>query len=176
MRPSPECRLCALSAARSHLVLPDGDPDSPVVLVGEAPGEREDREGRPFVGRSGGILDNMLEEVGLPRESLLITNTVKCRPPENRDPRPEEMAACRPFLAHELSGRRLVIGLGRSACLALTGETVRMKDVANRMSSITLNGESIPFLPTYHPAATIYSREAREALREALQMVRDQHF
>ncbi|MFA7342446.1 MAG: uracil-DNA glycosylase, partial [Candidatus Methanomethylophilaceae archaeon] len=110
MRPSPDCRLCTLSQNRSLIVLPEGDPCSPVVFVGEAPGEKEDQSGRPFVGRSGRILDGMLEEAGLPRGSILITNTVKCRPPGNRDPQREEMAACLPFLQHELKDRELVVG------------------------------------------------------------------
>lgn len=147
-----------------------------MVFVGEAPGEKEDAIGRPFVGRSGKILDAMLEEEGLPRASILITNTVKCRPPSNRDPRPDEMAACLPFLQHELRGRELVVGLGKSACRDLMHQEVRMREVANIMTSIDVGGERIAFLPTYHPAACIYSKEAREALRQTVRQVRKDYF
>lgn len=176
MRPSPDCRLCTLSQNRSRIVLPEGDPCSPVVFVGEAPGEKEDQSGRPFVGRSGRILDGMLEEAGLPRGSILITNTVKCRPPGNRDPQREEMAACLPFLQHELKDRELVVGLGKSACRDLMGMDVKMKEVANKETAIDVDGKKVAFMPTYHPAATIYSKEAREALRHAVLYVKKTYY
>ena len=93
MRPSPDCKLCDLHRGRTTIVLPDGNPSYGIVFVGEGPGEFEDLEGRPFVGRSGKILDNMMREAGFDRTKVMITNTVKCRPPNNRDPMPEEMAA-----------------------------------------------------------------------------------
>ena len=116
MRPEPGCQRCGLCKGRTQIVFPDGDPSTGIVFVGEAPGENEDIQGRPFVGRSGKILDGMMEEAGFSRKDVLITNTVKCRPPGNRDPTAEEMAACRPFLESELKDARLVVGLGKSAC------------------------------------------------------------
>ena len=172
-RPGPDCRLCGLCEGRTNIVLPDGDPDAKVVFVGEGPGENEDVQGRPFVGKSGKILSDAMESAGFDRSMVLITNTVKCRPPGNRDPRPEEMDACRPFLESELSGRSLVVGLGRSAVRDLMGFEGKLSEVANRVTEIEVGGQRVRFLPTYHPAATIYNRESRAALREAMLIVRD---
>lgn len=174
--PEPDCRLCGLSEGRTMIVLPDGDASSPVVFVGEAPGEKEDETGRPFVGRSGMILERMMEEEGLPRSKVLITNTVKCRPPGNRDPRPDEMAACLPFLMSEIGGRELVVGLGRSACRDLMRKEVKMRESANIPTTIDVSGRTLEFIPTYHPAATIYSREARGGLRLCIRYVKDRFF
>ncbi|MFA6804352.1 MAG: uracil-DNA glycosylase, partial [Candidatus Methanomethylophilaceae archaeon] len=102
MRPAADCSLCPLCAGRTRIVLPSGNLDSKIAFVGEAPGENEDMEGKPFVGRAGKILDEIMLNAGLKREDFMITNTVKCRPPNNRDPTDEEMRACRPFLEDEL--------------------------------------------------------------------------
>ena len=175
MRPDPDCRLCGLCEGRTKIVLPSGDLDSGVVFVGEAPGEREDMSGKPFVGRSGKLLDAIMEEEGIDRSKVMITNTVKCRPPNNRDPTEEEMAACRPFLDHELSGRKVVIGLGKSACRDLLGYEGKMADIANTKMSIKVDGKDVTFIPTYHPAACIYSRESRDALRTTMRILRDEY-
>ncbi len=173
MRPDPDCRLCGLCEGRTQVVYPDGNPDTGVVFVGEAPGENEDVQGRPFVGRSGKILADMMAKHGFSRANVLITNTVKCRPPGNRDPRPDEMLACRPFLDSELADARLVVGLGKSACRDLMGYDGPMADVANTLTTITIDGRQVPFLPTYHPAGTIYNKDARARLDEAMGMVAD---
>lgn len=173
MRPDPDCRLCGLCTGRTNIVLPDGDPSSGIVFVGEAPGENEDLEGRPFVGRSGSILDRMLADAGIARGEVLITNTVKCRPPCNRDPSPEEMAACRLFLESELADAKLVVGLGKAACRDLMGHEGKMSEIANIPTTITVKGREVRFIPTYHPAATIYNRASREELRRAIGMVAD---
>ncbi|MBO4569048.1 MAG: uracil-DNA glycosylase [Candidatus Methanomethylophilaceae archaeon] len=171
MIPDPNCHLCGLCAGRTNIVLPDGDPSSGIILVGEAPGENEDLEGRPFVGRSGKILDGMMSQAGFGRRDVLITNTVKCRPPSNRDPTAEEMAACRPFLDSELEGASLVVGLGKSACRDLLGYEGPMAAIANRMTEISINGRKIRFLPTYHPAATIYNKATRAELVKTMETV-----
>jgi len=163
-----DCRRCDLANGRIQVVGPSGDPGSKVVLVGEAPGAREDASGRPFVGRAGKILDMLMEEAGLDRERVLITNTVKCRPPGNRRPRPEEMAACRPYLDRELEGRRFVLALGLSAAEDLLGRKPVMKEVANQLLEVELNGSTLHLMVTYHPSACIYRPAAREVLREAL--------
>jgi len=175
MRPEPNCRLCGLCEGRTKIVLPSGDLNSPIVFVGEAPGEREDLSGKPFVGRSGKLLDAIMEEEGVERSRVMITNTVKCRPPNNRDPTKEEMDACRPFLDHELSGRKVVVGLGKSACRDLLGYEGKMADIANTKMSIKVHGEDVLFIPTYHPAACIYSRESRDALRTTMRILRDEY-
>lgn len=174
IRPEPDCSLCGLCAGRTKIVLPSGDPDSPVVLVGEAPGENEDREGRPFVGRAGKILDQIMSEVGLDRGSVLITNTVKCRPPGNRDPQADEMEACAPFLHSELKGRSAVVGLGRSAIKDLMGYDGPMAAVVNTRQTIDISGEEVLFIPTYHPMACVYRKAAREELRRTLFMVKEE--
>ncbi len=170
MRPDPGCSLCGLCEGRTQVVYPD-NPGRRVVLVGEGPGENEDREGRPFVGRSGAILDAMMERNGFRRSDVTVTNTVKCRPPGNRDPTGEEMAACRGFLMSELEGADLVVGLGKSACADLAGLEGPMSGYANSVVKIDVGGREVDFLPTYHPAATIYNREARARLEEAMGVV-----
>lgn len=174
MRPEPGCQRCGLCKGRTQIVFPDGDPSTGIVFVGEAPGENEDIQGRPFVGRSGKILDGMMEEAGFSRKDVLITNTVKCRPPGNRDPTAEEMAACRPFLDSELENARLVVGLGKSACRDLMGYDGPMSRIANVFTEIEVNGKKVRFLPTYHPAATIYNKTSREDLRVAMHMVKEE--
>jgi DNA polymerase len=171
--PEKDCRLCGLCEGRTNIVLPDGDPGSRVVFVGEGPGENEDLQGRPFVGKSGKILEDAMAEAGFGRSQVLITNTVKCRPPGNRDPRPEEMEACRPFLVSELEGRALVVGLGKSAVRDLMGFDGKMAEVANRVVEIDIGGSRVNFLPTYHPAATIYNKDSRAALKDAMRIVKE---
>ena len=175
MRPDRNCRLCGLCEGRTQLVMPSGDLNSPVVFVGEAPGEREDLTGKPFVGRSGKLLDAIMEEEGIERSKVMITNTVKCRPPNNRDPTEEEMRACRPFLDDELTGKKVIIGLGKSACRDLLGYEGKMSEIANTKQSIKVNGKDVLFIPTYHPAACIYSRESRDALRTTMRILRDEY-
>ena len=171
--PKDDCDLCGLCQGRTNIVRPSGDLGSKVVLVGEGPGENEDLQGRPFVGRAGKILDNALREAGVDRDRIMITNTVKCRPPQNRDPTAEEMAACRPFLLSELKGRELVVLLGRSAIKDLLGYDGPMKDVVNRVREAEVDGETVRFLPAYHPMACVYRKEARQSLLDTMAMVRE---
>jgi uracil-DNA glycosylase len=171
MRPDPDCHLCPLAEGRTSIVMPDGEPGG-VVLVGEGPGENEDLQGRPFVGRSGKILEEAMGAAGLSRSDVMITNTVKCRPPGNRDPTAEEMAACRPFLESELASCRLIVGLGLSACRDVAGISGRMSDIANTETTVCMGGREVPFIATYHPAACIYSKAAREGLRITMETVR----
>lgn len=174
MKPSEDCDLCPLCAGRTNIVRPSGDLNSGIAFIGEAPGESEDKQGVPFIGRAGKILDKMMEEEGLDRSKVMITNTVKCRPPNNRDPTKDEMAACRPFLNAELINCTLVIGLGKSSCRNMLGYEGKMADIVNKRVTIIIDGKEIPFLPTYHPAACIYSKEARAGLRETIRTVRDE--
>ena len=171
MRPDPDCRLCGLCEGRTQVVYPDGNPGNGIIFVGEGPGENEDLKGRPFVGKSGKILEDMMAAHGFSRADVMITNTVKCRPPGNRDPLPEEMAACRPFLFSELEDARLVVGLGKSACRDLMGYEGPMSQIVNVPVTIDINGREVLFIPTYHPAATIYNRNSRAALDETMRVV-----
>ncbi len=172
--PEKDCRLCDLYRKRTNLVLPTGDPHSPVVLVGEAPGENEDLQGTPFVGRAGQILNSIMAEIGLERSRVLITNTVKCRPPVNRIPMPEEMAACRPFLDSELCDRKVIVGLGKSAVKDLLGYEGPMSQIVNTRQSIKIGDRQVLFIPTYHPMACIYKPAAREQLKVTLIMVKEE--
>ncbi|HUT26743.1 MAG TPA: uracil-DNA glycosylase [Methanomassiliicoccales archaeon] len=164
----PGCRLCPLWHGRIQVVPPSGDRLSKVALVGEAPGANEDEIGRPFVGRAGRTLDKLMQEAGLDREKVMITNTVKCRPPENRRPSPKEALACRPYLLEELADKRLVLALGISAAEGLLGRKVVMKDSANKLFDVELNGLELKVMVTYHPSACIYTPGAKDVLREAL--------
>jgi len=175
MRPDNDCRLCGLCENRTNLVLPSGDLESKVIFVGEAPGETEDLSGKPFVGRSGKLLDAIMEEEGIERANVMITNTVKCRPPGNRDPTQEEMSACRPFLDSELYDRELIVGLGKSACRNLLNYEGKMADIVNKTVTIRVKDRAVNFIPTYHPAACIYSKEARGALRVTMRIIRDEY-
>ena len=113
-----------------------------------------------------------MKAAGISRDDVMITNTVKCRPPNNREPTAEEMAACRPFLDSELKGRKLIIGLGKSSCRDLMGYEGGMKDVVNKIVKIDIDGEEADFLPAYHPMACVYRKEARESLAETMRIVR----
>jgi uracil-DNA glycosylase len=148
------CTRCRLSEERTQVVFGTGTPTATLMFVGEGPGAEEDRQGLPFVGRSGKLLDQLLlEELGLGREAVYIANVVKCRPPANRDPKPDEIDACRPYLTAQLDLIRpaVVVTLGRFAAQWLLGTT----------EGITkLRGRSYPFahgvlIPTLHPAAAL---------------------
>jgi uracil-DNA glycosylase family 4 len=173
MPTDPNCRLCRLWRDRDQVVLPDGDPLSPLLLIGEGPGEQEDRSGRPFVGRAGKWLDKCLKEADLQRGQLLITNTVRCRPPKNRRPEDDEIVSCRPYLLEELRGRRLVMPLGATATGNLLGVKVKMSEEANHLREVEIDGIMVTVLPTYHPSACIYSKVAREKLSQALAVAKD---
>ena len=175
MIPEKNCARCPLHTYRTKIVMPDGNQNSNVVLVGEAPGENEDLTGRPFVGRSGKLLEKIMLEAGIKRTDVLITNTVKCRPPGNRDPTKEEMDACRPFLEHELSERRVVVGLGRSACRDLIGYEGKMAEIANKEMRIKMNGKEVTFIPTYHPAACIYNNDSKAELRRTMDILKERY-
>ena len=148
------CTRCALAAGRTQVVFGMGRPDADLLFIGEGPGAEEDRQGLPFVGRSGKLLDRLLaEELGLTRDQCYIANVVKCRPPENRDPRPEEIAACRPWLAQqvELIQPKVIVTLGRFAAQLL----LETNDGITK-----LRGRAYPFgaavlVPTLHPAAAL---------------------
>lgn len=148
------CTRCGLAEARTQVVFGSGDPDADLVFVGEGPGAEEDRQGLPFVGRSGQLLDRLLlEEVGLTRDACYIANVVKCRPPGNRDPKPDEIAACRPWLTSQLEHLRprVVVTLGNFASRTL---------LDTRTGITRLRGRAYPFgeavlIPTFHPAAVL---------------------
>ncbi len=172
MRPGPECKMCSLCEGRTNIVYPDGDPSSPVALVGEAPGAEEDKMGKPFVGRSGKVLMKIMEEEGLKRDMVFITNTVKCRPPENRVPTDAEMRACKPCLISELKDKKLIVTLGRSAAKDMIGKSIVMSNEVNKVRTIDINGQKIDLIPAYHPAASFYDPDVKRSLRDTFVIVK----
>lgn len=161
------CTRCALAAGRKNVVFGVGDPHADLMFVGEGPGEQEDLQGEPFVGRSGKLLDRLvLEELGLTRERFYIGNVVKCRPPGNRDPRPEEIQSCSPFLDCQLDliKPKVVVTLGNFASKLL----LRTTEGVTR-----LRGQAYPFregllVPTYHPSAVLRSPGLEPQMRADL--------
>ena len=160
-----DCTRCPLSGGRTTVVFGTGDPHADLMFVGEGPGAEEDRQGLPFVGRSGKLLDELLaQEVGLAREAVYIANVVKCRPPENRDPEPEEIAACRPYLQRqvELVAPRVLVTLGNFATKLLLDTKDGITKLRGRRYAW---GDGVVLVPTYHPAALL--RGGTERVAEA---------
>lgn len=147
------CTRCPLCKGRTNTVPGEGDPGARLVCVGEGPGQNEDRLGRPFVGRAGDLLNEILAAIGLPRETVYICNVVKCRPPQNRTPLPDEMDACLPYLHRQLALIRpkVILALGATAATALLGARRSLADLRNQVH--TYGG--IPLIATYHPAALL---------------------
>lgn len=157
-----ECQRCPLARDRTQVVPGSGDPEARLILVGEAPGASEDEGGKPFIGRSGRILDNALEEAGLSRERVWIANTVRCRPPENRAPRDVEIAKCSFQLDAEVAsvGPRVLVALGATASGALVGRPVALKEEAGSVHNLRRAGMDLRCVVTYHPAGLIYRPKA----------------
>jgi len=146
------CQRCGLHAGRTQTVFGVGARDAHWMIVGEAPGAEEDRRGEPFVGRAGKQLDEMLRAIGLSRETVFIANVLKCHPPGNRDPKPEEVAQCRPYLERQIGliRPRLILAVGRVAAQNLLGTDAPLGRLRGRVHSF---GErSTPLIVTYHPA------------------------
>ena len=149
------CQRCGLCETRQHAVPGDGVDRPTILIVGEAPGEQEDQQGKPFVGRSGQLLDNMLKAIGHGRDtSVFITNVVKCRPPANRNPRDEEIAACAPYLARqiELLAPTAILAMGRFAAHALLKTDASLQTLRGSTHTLDIGGQSMPVVVTYHPA------------------------
>jgi DNA polymerase len=148
------CTRCRLAVGRTQVVFGTGTPSADLLFVGEGPGAEEDRQGLPFVGRSGKLLDRlMVEELGFDRTSCYIANIVKCRPPGNRDPKPDEIEACRPWLEGQLERLqpRVIVTLGNTATRTLLGTTQGV----TRLRGKTYPWRDIVLVPTYHPAAVL---------------------
>ncbi len=159
------CTRCPLAAGRTTVVFGEGAPDAGLMVIGEGPGRDEDLQGRPFVGRSGQLLDRLLlEELGVARSAVYIANVVKCRPPGNRDPKPEEIAACRPWLDLQLDliAPRVILTLGNFAMKLMLGTTDGIRRVRGQVYPSGRPGTVI--VPTYHPAAAL--RGGGEVLAE----------
>ena len=174
------CERCpALVESRSRIANGDGPVEADLLFVGEAPGETEDREGRPFVGRSGDVLDDALRAAGLARADVRITNCVRCRPPENRDPDADELANCRDHLDAEAAAvdPDLVVTLGKVPSEHVLDRSVAVTTESGSVHDARVGGRSRRVLVSLHPAATLYDASQREAfeaaVREAAALVGD---
>jgi DNA polymerase len=161
------CVKCPLSKTRTRVVFGSGNADADLMFVGEAPGAEEDRQGLPFVGRAGGLLTRLLEEIGLARDEVFIANVLKCRPPGNRDPQPIEIESCEPYLAQQvqLIEPRVVCTLGNFATKLLTGSATGITKVRGAPQVHSLGGRTVFVMPLFHPAAALRTPSVEETLR-----------
>lgn len=164
-----DCQRCRLAQGRTHIVFGEGSPQARLMFVGEGPGEEEDLSGRPFVGAAGQLLNNLLYKLGLAREEVYIANIVKCRPPRNRDPLPDEIAACLPFLARQIQSikPRVIVTLGKIATQALLGEEVPITKIRGRWRKY----QGIRVMPTFHPSYLLRFERERQKTWADMQQV-----
>jgi len=164
------CRKCGLCETRKKAVPGEGSSKAKVMFVGEAPGEQEDVQGRPFVGAAGKLLTELLASVNLTREEVYITNIAKCRPPNNRPPRKDEAAACRPYLERQIALIRpsVICPMGNSAIHAL----INSGDSVTEVHGIPFEVGGMTYFPMYHPAAALYTFSLREVMLEDFRKLR----
>ena len=162
------CTRCPLHRTRTQAVFGVGDPDADLMFVGEAPGFHEDKQGFPFVGQAGKLLDRLLGDIGLTRADVYIANVLKSRPPGNRDPQPNEIEACEGYLFRqiELIEPKVVATLGNFATKLLSGKPLGITRVHGREQPTTLGGRSVLLYPIYHPAAALYTPAMLRVLEE----------
>jgi uracil-DNA glycosylase len=167
-RDASGCVRCPLHQGRTNVVFGSGNANADLMFVGEAPGMHEDLQGLPFVGRAGKLLDQLLEEVGLRRSDVFITNVLLCRPPGNRDPQPDEIDTCKPYLHKkiELIEPKIICTLGNFATKLLTRSQRGITGVHGRPQVHELGGRTVRVFPIYHPAAALRSTRTLEELRE----------
>jgi uracil-DNA glycosylase len=162
------CTRCRLSQGRTQVVFGVGNPHADLMFVGEAPGFHEDKQGVPFVGQAGKLLDKLLGGIGLERSEVYIANVLKCRPPGNRDPQPDEIESCEPHLFRqiELIQPRVVATLGNFATKLLSGKPTGITRVHGQEQEVTLGGNRVLLYPLYHPAAALYTPAMLNVLQE----------
>jgi len=164
-----DCHRCDLAASRTELVYGVGNPNARLVLVGEAPGREEDIKGEPFVGEAGRLLDRILLAMGMQREDVYICNVLKCGPPKNRDPQPDEVATCEAFLIRQVATIRpqVIVGLGRFAVHCL----LKTKAPISRLRGEWQSYQGIPLMPTYHPAYLLRNPDGKRDVWEDMKEV-----
>ncbi len=170
---SKNCTKCTLSATRRNFVFGEGNPQAGIVVIGEAPGAEEDMQGRPFVGRSGKLLDKILEAIGFSRNDVFICNIIKCRPPENRNPHPDEIESCMPWLTMQLEiiKPKILLLLGRVAANTILDNRQSMGSLRGRI----IRWNSYDVIVTYHPAALLRNPNWKRHCWEDVKMLRH-HF
>lgn len=156
-----------LRESAANLVFGEGNPDAKIYFLGEAPGRFEDKSGRPFVGQAGKLLDKLLQSIGLKRESVYISNIVRFRPPENRDPKPEELAAFAPYVDEEIKiiDPKVIVTLGRFSLNKFLPE-VKISAVHGQPQKIIRQGKKVTVVPMYHPAAALRNGQIRKQLEK----------
>src|SRR3954454_16826477 len=163
-----DAHACPLKDVRTNLVFGAGNADADLMFVGEAPGASEDQQGLPFVGRAGQLLSQMLEGIGIQRSDVFITNVICCRPPANRDPSPEEIEACKPYLYKkiELIEPKVICTLGNFATKLLTGDPTGITKVHGRPQDREVGGRVVKLFPIFHPAAALRTDSVKQLLRD----------
>ncbi len=162
-----DSHACPLLDTRTKLVFGAGNANADLMFVGEAPGASEDQQGLPFVGRAGQLLNQLLEEIGIARQEVFITNVICCRPPGNRDPSPEEIEACKPYLYKkiELIEPKIICTLGNFATKLLTGDQTGITKVHGRPQQREVAGRMLLLFPIFHPAAALRTDAVKQLLR-----------
>jgi DNA polymerase len=162
------CTKCRLAEGRTQVVFGVGDPKADLMFVGEAPGYHEDQQGKPFVGQAGKLLDNLLAGIGLARDQVYVANVLKCRPPGNRDPQPDEIEACESHLFRQISliEPKVVATLGNFATKLLSGKPTGITRVHGAEQETRLGGRRVLLYPLYHPAAALYTPAMLKVLEE----------
>lgn len=166
-----ECTRCRLCEGRKHIVFGVGNPRADLMFIGEGPGRDEDIQGEPFVGRAGQLLTKIIEAMGMKRSDVYISNIVKCRPPENRAPLPDEIATCIPFLHQQIDSiqPKVIVCLGAVACQSL----LQTEAPISRMRGQWQEYQGIKVMPTYHPAYLLRNPDAKRLVWEDMKQVRD---
>ena len=162
------CTRCPLAGTRSQVVFGSGAPDAELMFVGEGPGANEDRTGVPFVGQAGKLLERLLNGIGLSRPDVYVANVLKCRPPGNRDPHPDEIEACETHLFRQIEviQPRLVATLGNFATKLLSGRPTGITRVHGVEQEVTLGGNRVTLYPLFHPAAALYTPSMQKVLEQ----------
>jgi uracil-DNA glycosylase family 4 len=162
------CVRCRLHEGRTQVVFGNGNPDADLMFVGEAPGFHEDQQGVPFVGQAGKLLDRLLEGIGLSRSDVFVANVLKCRPPGNRDPQPDEIESCEPYLFRqiELIAPKVVATLGNFATKLLSGKPTGITRVHGVEQETTIGGSRVLLYPLYPPAAALYTPAMLKVLED----------
>jgi DNA polymerase len=174
------CLKCPLWEGRKNAVPGDGNLDASIVFVGEAPGYWEDMKGLPFVGAAGKVLDGLLEWIGLPRRSIFITNVVKCRPPENRDPRPQEISTCTStYLDHQVRfiEPKIVVTLGRHSTMYILSKAgvesaASITKLRGKLYNVSLLDLQVSVVPMYHPASVLHNPKYRDDLEADFRLLK----
>jgi uracil-DNA glycosylase len=164
-----DCQRCKLHNGRTHVVFGAGNPQAALVFIGEAPGEQEDLQGQPFIGPAGELLTKIIEAIGLRREEVYLTSVIKCRPPDNRNPEPDELATCAPFLHHQLQliQPKIICALGAYAAQTLLQTTDTISQLRGRFHDY----HGIKLMPTYHPAYLLRKPTEKRLVWQDMQLV-----